>query len=219
MHVSLPNFLNPLFAVLQAVSSINLDNLLKLFEGFKQFHYPGIYEVLHHTVSLELLDTKGKKAIYRKCQQVRFLQDNVIAYQDLAWGDGKIFASYKCSPGFPVDRYQEGNCYRTLISLRERKNKGDMSEINIERSIVDGFVKPIEYFQSQIEHRTHHMKIELIFPARRHPKQVVLVQQNSGKTISLSTEHMQILADKRCKLSWATSTPKLFEAYSLRWQW
>jgi len=110
--VQLLNLLNPFIIILQAISSINLDNLLRIFESFRQFHYPGIYEVLDHRVSLELLDVKGKKAVYRKCQRVRFLQDNVIAYQDLAWGDGKIFAKYKCSPGIAVDKYQDGSYYR-----------------------------------------------------------------------------------------------------------
>lgn len=69
----------------------------------------GLYEVLSCEVTLSLVDVKGREAIYRKVQKVRFLQDHVIAYEDQAWGDGNLFADYKCSPGIPVDRYQDGN--------------------------------------------------------------------------------------------------------------
>jgi hypothetical protein len=48
---------------------------------------PGIYEVLERDIRLELRDTKGKEAIFFKRQRVRFLQDNIIAWEDKAWGD------------------------------------------------------------------------------------------------------------------------------------
>jgi len=48
-----------------------------------------LYEVLEHQATLELLDQQGKHARFRKYQKVRYLQDDVIAYQDQAWGDGK----------------------------------------------------------------------------------------------------------------------------------
>src|SRR5215212_5915172 len=86
----------------------------------------GSYEVLDYETKLELLDPEGKLVRYTKHQKVKFLQDNVIAFQDQAWGDGEIFADYQCSPGYPVDRYRDGNKYHILISLRETKNRGDI---------------------------------------------------------------------------------------------
>lgn len=64
----------------------------------------GLYKVLEYEVQLELVDPQGEVAIYRKRQRVRFLQDNVFAILDQAWGDGDIFADYKCSPGVAVDQ-------------------------------------------------------------------------------------------------------------------
>jgi hypothetical protein len=52
----------------------------------------GIYEVLEYEKTLELVDPKGKLAVYTKHKKVRFLQDKVIAFQDQAFGDGNIFA-------------------------------------------------------------------------------------------------------------------------------
>ena len=107
-HVTL---LNVLFDLLQRLPAVR-----KL---------PGIYEVLDYQAEFELKDGKGHVAVYRKHQRVRFLQDNIIAYQDTAWGDGEIFADYRCSPGVEVDRYREGNRFNILISLRETKSRDD----------------------------------------------------------------------------------------------
>ena len=46
----------------------------------------GMYEVLEYESTLELKDRKGKQALFRKREKVRYLQDNIIAYQDQAWG-------------------------------------------------------------------------------------------------------------------------------------
>jgi len=43
----------------------------------------GLYEVLDFEHLLELCDVQGKKAIYRKRETVRFLQDFVTAYEEI----------------------------------------------------------------------------------------------------------------------------------------
>lgn len=50
----------------------------------------GMYEVLEYESTLELQDRHGKRAIFRKREKVRYLQNNIIAYQDQAWADGEI---------------------------------------------------------------------------------------------------------------------------------
>ena len=84
----------------------------------------GFCEVLEYESTLELKDALGKRATFHKREKIRYLQDNVIAYQDQAWGDGKILIGYRCSPGRPVDRYRSGHKTYLLISRREVKNKG-----------------------------------------------------------------------------------------------
>jgi hypothetical protein len=191
--------------------------LRRLFFQFKPS--PGTYEVLEHRVILELKDTKGKKAVYKKHQKIKFTQDNVIAYQDKAWGAGKIFADYKCSPGKAVDRYKEGHRYRVLISLRETKNKGDEEIIHIERTILNGFTRSHESWQTDIDHRMRKLSINVIFPRRRLPKVVNLIEQNSTKTTPLDYRHIHTLPDGRCQVTWKTNNPRLFEAYIMAWEW
>ena len=88
----------------------------KLLRGLSQ---EGIYEVLDYETTLELMDRRGERAFVKKREKVRFLQNNIYAFQDQAWGDGKILIDYCCSPGTPVDCYRVGYKNIILISLRD----------------------------------------------------------------------------------------------------
>ena len=63
----------------------------------------------------------------------------MIAFQEYARGDGEIFAEYRCAPGVVVDRYQEGDQWNVLISLRETKSAGDIQDFHTTRTIKGGF--------------------------------------------------------------------------------
>src|SRR5260221_8212445 len=162
--------------------------------------HEGMYEVLDLDCRLELKDTKGHKAVLYKREKVRFLQDNIIAYQDKAWGDGEIFADYKCSPGIAVDQYREGYRYRILISLRSTKRRGDTEEFHIERSIRNGFTRNTEGFQIDIDHPTRKFSLSIVFPQKRFPNEVTLVEKNSTRTMLISPEKRQLLPDGRQQL-------------------
>jgi hypothetical protein len=95
--------------------------LLDLYRFLRQFlrreRHEGMYDILAYDATLELMDPKGETAIFSRHQKVKFLQDNVIAFQGYAWGDGEIFAEYNCSPGVVVDRYLEGDQWKTTEQL------------------------------------------------------------------------------------------------------
>lgn len=181
--------------------------------------HEGMYEVLDYESRLELLDPGGQLAILTKHQQVRFLQDGILAYNDKAWGDGEIFADYQCSPGMAVDRYREGHRWYILISLRKTMNRGDSETFHIQRTIRDGFTKRVEDFQTEIDHTTRQVSLTLVFPRQRPPRQVFLIEQNTTHTIALGPEHRQVLPDGRHQIAWSTDKPRLFEAYILHWEW
>ena len=197
-----------------------LPFLFRLAKRTIQFKaHEGMYEVLDYHAQLELLDAEGTKAILRKRQRVRFRQDNIIAYQDKAFGDGDIFADYRCAPGVAVDKYQEGYRTRILISLRETKHVGDVEEFRIDRTIHGGFTKSHEDLQIDIDHVTRKLALSVIFPLERLPKQVMLLEQNSTCSVMLGPEHVIERADGRYEVHWSTDRPRLFEAYILRWEW
>jgi len=224
-HNSLPaQYANePLQWILPFVSSRWFDVLLRAWKVIKQHLgrelQEGMYEILEYDSILELKDRRGRVAILERRQKVRFLQDNIIAYQDQAWGDGELFADYRCSPGVPVDRYRDGFKWKVLISLRETKGRGDITEFHLKRKITNGFTRPNEWFQTELSHRTHHLRIRIVFPRSRLCQQALLVERNRNKTSELGPSCFSLLPDGRQMLSWETNRPRINELYTIKWQW
>ena len=99
-----PSWLSGLLDMPWLALVINIARLgIRVLRGLSS---EGVYEVLEYETTLELRDTKGKIATFKKHERVRYLQDHIIAYQDQGWGDGKILGNYQCTPGVPVDRYR-----------------------------------------------------------------------------------------------------------------
>jgi hypothetical protein len=86
------NLLNKLIAALLRQSCLDvLGDVGRIIRRTVQGRsYRGLYEVLEYEATLELEDQGGKRATFKKREKVRYLQDNIIAYQDQAWGDGEI---------------------------------------------------------------------------------------------------------------------------------
>jgi hypothetical protein len=194
-----------------------LYRALRLF--LRRERHEGMYEILEYDSTLELVDPKGETAIFKRRERVKFLQDNVIAFQDRAWGDGEIFADYKCSPGIEVDRYQEGDRWNVLISLRETKSAGDVEDFYIERTVRSGFTKDEEWRQTEIRHRTRKLKLSIIFPKKRRCRRAVLMERNRNRTTELDPRYFTDLPDGRQVLTWEISKPRRFEIYTIKWKW
>ena len=188
----------------------------KAIRGLSQ---EGMYEVLDYQSTLELLDVQGKKAHFTKRKKVRYLQDNIIAYQDHAWGDGRILLNYKCSPGKLADRYRLGYKTHLVLSLREIKNRNDVDEFNIRWEIGNGFRKPDGFWDTDITHRTKRIQIYVIFPKNRPPQRASVLEINSGRTHRLRNEHFQTMPGGKVQISWEKNKPRLYEHYLLKWWW
>jgi hypothetical protein len=96
--------------------------LYKVLRHWVRRHRPeGLHGVLDDDSTLELVDTKGKLAVFKKRQRVKFLPDYINIFPDHAWGAGQIFADYKCSSGQIIDHCQEADCWNSLFSRRYSK--------------------------------------------------------------------------------------------------
>ena len=179
----------------------------------------GMYEILDCDATLELLDANGERAIFRKRQKVRFLQDHILAIEDFVWGDGETMADYRCSPGVVVDRYREGDRWNVLISLRETRNRGDVVEFYIEREVKAGFTKAEEWQQAEIRHRTHRLQMAIIFPKRRPCQRATVSQRSRHHVLVLGPDHFRPLPDGRQLVTWETDQVHAHELYTLKWVW
>jgi hypothetical protein len=186
----------------------------------KQWLTPsGLYKVLEYEITLELLDIEGKKAKVHKRQKVRYLQDNIIAYQDQSWGDGEILKNYRCSPGKAVDQYRTGHKTCTLISLREEKNKGEIDEFLIQWDWANGFLSTTGYWAAKINHRTNKVIVNVIFPELRPPTRWWISTSNYKQFSLLSSDTLFRLPDGRWSIKWELKNPKLYRNYLLKWEW
>ena len=199
-----------------------LSIAFEFYRGVQQFlkkRHEGIYEMLEFEEVLELGDPKGETAFYKKRQRVRFLQDNVIAFQDFAWGDGEVLVDYECSPGIAVDRYRNGDRWNVLISLREIKNSGDIEDFYIQRRIKRGFTKKEEWWQIEMQHQTKWLRHSIIFPKKRHCKRAILLEKTRNRTTVFNSGDLDDLPDGRQILTWENKKPKRFETYTIKWKW
>jgi len=181
--------------------------------------YAGMYEVLEYESTLELKDRGGNQATFRKRERVRYLQDNVIAYQDQAWGDGETLVNYRCTPGTPVDRYRSGKKTFILISRREIKNKGDVDEFHIHGNLRRGFLRRVGYWETHVSHQTTRVTIKVIFPKTRSPQHMTLTEAKRQRSHSLGTNALVRLPDGRTQVTWTTTKPRVHENYILQWEW
>jgi hypothetical protein len=147
------------------------------------------------------------------------LQDYVTAYQDQAWGDGKILRNYRCSPGKPVDEYRLGHNTYKLISLREFRNRGDVDEFNIEWSMLNGFLKPTGFWGIAVNHRTKNISQKVIFPKSRPPLVASITESNLQRTQVLGKDSQKTMPDGRPMVLWEKENPGLYENYVLKWEW
>ena len=178
-----------------------------------------MYEVLEYESTLELKDARGKRATFKKREKVRYLQDNIIAYQDQAWGDGQILIDYRCSPGVAVDFHRPSRQTYILIALRDVKQHGDTDEINIQWGIKNGFLRDQEAWETQVSHPTQRLKVQVIFPKSRPPVQVVIIEDTSRRSQILEENAQRKLPDGRWIVVWETYKPRLNERYILKWEW
>lgn len=181
--------------------------------------YEGMYEVLEYDSTLELQDKEGKKAVFRKRKKVRYLQNNIIAFQDFGWGDGEQFRDYRARPGIPVDQYKNGYKTYILLSLREVKNRGDIDDFHIQWNIRNGFLRPDGFWETDISSHTKSVTVNVIFPKERPPQNIRLVETNVQKTTILGQDSIKPLPEGKIKITWSTNRPRLYEHYILRWDW
>ena len=220
-HNDSQSFLDKLVSVLPGSSWLELvQKAWKIIRKLIQRRsYAGMYEVLEYESTLELKDGGGERATFKKREEVRYLQDSIIAYQDQAWGDGEILLNYRCTPGTPVDRYRSGHKTYVLISRREVKSRGDVDEFNIEWCMRGGFLRPRGHWETHVSHKTRLLRINVIFPESRPPWRTTLVESNRQRSHTLGNSAQVLLPDGRWQVTWETHKPRLYENYILQWRW
>lgn len=198
----------------------NIQRILQFGKRMQALISPvGIYEVLNYESTLELQDASGENAVFSKREKVRYLQNNIIAYQDQAWGDGEILLNYKSTPGKAVDMYRPGRKTIILISIQNIRQFGDQDEFLIEWGMKNSFLRERELWETSVDHPTQRMRLNIIFPANRPPTKVLLIEETKHTSRIVNDENVSKLVDGRWMVYWETNHPRQHERYSLQWDW
>lgn len=197
-----------------------LQKMTQLWKRLGMMLSPGgIYEVLEYESTLELNDGRGVGAHYSKREKVRYLQNNIIAYQDQAWGDGEILLDYRSTPGKAVDFYRSGRKSIILISIQNIRQFGEIDEFHIEWDMKNCFLGERESWETSIDHPTRKIRLNIIFPQKRLPRRVLLIEDSRHKSVLIGDEFLIQLTDKRWMVHWEIGRPRLHERYILQWDW
>jgi len=218
-HLRLTGYLRRVFSYFSAdwlQIFLDLSQVLTQWIAWKN---DGLYDILAYESTLDLADPQGKLATVRKHQRVRFLQNDVAAFQDIVYGDGQLFRHYKVSPGVAVDRYRDGDRWHVLISMRATKNRGDVEDFYVERSIEDGFALKDEWWEIELRHPTRWLRLAVIFPKERPCSNASITQRSRRRMWRLGPENFTLLPDGRQKLAWETKNVQPLEVYTVRWSW
>ena len=171
------------------------------------------------TQHLTFRHATGEKATISRRQVIRFLQDNIVAIHDHAWGDGKLFAKYHCQPGVPVDFYQDGSkAQRAYIPSGDEKPRG-CDGVFCRAHDCRGISAENEWLETEVDHLTTRLRLSIIFPKARPCLRATLTRKTVGKTEVLDERHFKTLGSGRQELSLAISRPKLHECYLIKWDW
>jgi len=99
------------------------------------------------------------------------------------------------------------------------KKRGDIDNFNIRWGIGDGFTRSIELWETRFKHRVKKFRVKIIFPKKRPPHRVQLVEANRGKYRPLQQEEQLQLPDGRWLVTWENSNPHRYERYLIKWEW
>ena len=177
------------------------------------------YEYLKWESVWDIKDPEGKRVEYTRNMTIRFLQPNVNVITDRVWGNGKQMHDYRCSIGTPSDVFDYGDSKRVVISLRENKKKGSVTNFTISRTILDGFTREEEWIEEAPGHPVRRYSLRVIFPKERPCRRAVITRRQANVTEELSREEaFRLTRDGRLEVMVSFKSLER-ETILLRWWW
>ena len=175
-----------------------------------------LYEVKDYQAGLEVLDAKGKRAIYTKRERLRFLRNNVTSLYDYGWGTGEAFASHRVHPGRIVERQKIGSRHRSLVVFPQPKHAGDEMTLSVRRLWKNTLTGHNGWVEMEVYYPTRRARLSVTLPRSRPVRSARLVE--TRRQFSLPSRATTI-SDGRQKLQWSTTAPQVGDRYTLEWDW
>lgn len=172
------------------------------------------YEVLGYRGTLRLVDPGGRRAVFRRSQRVRFLQEGVSSILDHFWGDGVSLTHYRHSAGQLADSFRDGDRHHLAIDLMRPMHRGEVLAFDVERMAMVSFSSDHEWLETIIDHPIRHLTQRIIFPPERSCQYAELVADDQVmplRSIGLKTGGTI--------LKFNVPRPQADTPYLVRWRW
>ncbi len=174
------------------------------------------YEVEDYSVSLDLLDTRGKRARYEVRERVRFLRDGVASFYHYGWGTGRTFAAYRVHPGHVAKREKLGSRYRSLIVLPRPQNRGSHLTLEIRRAIRDGFVGRPNWLEVEARPKMRGIHLSVTLPHGTKFKATKMLMRTGDAP---NRAKVSVTPEGQYQVKAHVARPPLGELYTLQWDW
>lgn len=167
------------------------------------------YETIKFAGRLEFLERRGV-AIFSRRQRIRFLEDGVSTFFDLAWGDGILFANYTAGRLRILDAIPTRKGYVVALALPRLFRKGETLDIELRRRIVGCFLDEQVYWDSALRVPTDLLTLDIVPPRGRRIRQAEIVAPPEGDVEA---------SESRARLRLRVRRPALHTPYKLAWSW
>ena len=174
------------------------------------------YENLLLDLTLDLRDATGGRAYVQRRQRVLFKTNEAGVIRNLVWGEGTQVKKLASQGGRRVATAREGSREVLLLALARPGQLGKSSEITTDETLSNAFRESQEYFEASVERPTHSLRLRIVFPKARPPKDVYL---DAGWLLGRKSVPVRIAHDGRARVTQTLVNPALDRVYGLRWSW
>lgn len=210
---------DPLAGAIVFASLIIAGTLLGVYGLVLRVKLGDPLEVISGEDLWDLHDPCGRRATLMHRRRYRVMHDGTFAVRDMAHADGDLSPALNCGPEpfRAVDTFTADGYKNTIISLGQTQQRNDEIELYVERTYADSFRESSEYVRVTTVYQTIELKIRVLFPEGRPPKNPRLIEVSSwGRPQPLQVESTQA---PRQELVVCLRKPKRGRQYTVSWDW
>ena len=167
------------------------------------------YETIKFSARLEFLNRRGV-AIFSRRQRIRFLEDGVGTFFDLAWGEGVLFANYTAGSLRILDAIPTRKGYIVALALPRLFRRGETFEVDIRRRIVGSFLDDQVYWDTAMRVPTELLSVDIVPPPGRRIRYPEIIAPPQGDFDA---------SESPARLRLRVKQPAVDIPYRLTWSW
>lgn len=173
---------------------------------------------MEHTITIDLLDKTGTRAVQTRSTRFRSLVDGVDTFTDHMSADGAYEDLHVSTGAIEGTRREGGDLFITTRFERVLK-KGDEAERTMSATLLNSFTGNPEYWSIRIVVPTDRFIIRVIFPIDRPCQSFQGLQRITSHEKLCEKQPVRAVINGRPALEWTVGRPDLKDVYKIVWHW